>query len=152
MIYRSLDHNITLCLICKNLHLLGNQPKFEILNSLLYADCQSYLLLLADLFMAKKTAIICAHPFISIFKLRLSENFNPAAYCDIKGYALSFLQNLALLLTFFPCLILALHNVICIIWARQKRSTNLDLKYFILIKKQTFFNLLTWLRINNLLY
>ena len=129
------DNGIYLCLTCKKLFLLGNRPKFEILNGLSYADCQSYLLSLVDLFMTKKVVIAHAHPVISILKLKPSGTFNPAAYSGIKRYAVLLPQNPTPLLTLFPSPTLALHDVIRIIWARWGGPTNLDLRYFILVRK-----------------
>ena len=116
-----------LCFTCKKLFLLRNRPKFEILNNLLYADCHSYSLALADLSMAKKATIVCAHPVIFILKIRPSKTFNLVAYSGIKGYTVLFLQNLSFLLILFPFPTLALYDVIRIVWARRRRFINFDL-------------------------
>ncbi len=106
-------------------------------------DCQFYPPGLANLSMAEEAAIAYTHPIVSILKLRPSRAFNPVVYSHIKGHIVLLLQNLAPLLTLLPFPILALHDVICIVWAGQGRSTDLELRYFILVKKQTLLNALT---------
>lgn len=112
------DNGICFCLICEKLLLLRNQPKFGIFNSFFHVDYQSYLLVLADFSIVEEAAIICVYPILFILKLKLFEIFNPAAYSGIKGYAVLFSHNPALLLIFFPSPTLALHDIICIVWAR----------------------------------
>lgn len=104
------NDDIRLCLIYRKSLLLGNRPKFEIFNGLLCTDCQSYLLTLVDLSMAKKTAIACMHPVVSILKLRPSKTFNPATYSDIKRHVVFLPQNTALLLTLLPSPTLPLYD------------------------------------------
>ncbi len=115
-------------------------------------DCQSYPLVLADLSMVEEAAIARAHLFVSILKLRPSGAFNPTSYSRIKGHTVPLLQDLAPLLIILPSPSLALHDVIHIVWAGQGRPTDLDLQHFILVRKQTLLNALTWLQIHNLLY
>ncbi len=81
------DDNICLCLTCSRSLLLGNRPKFGILNGLLCVDCQSYPLALADLSMTEEAAIARAYPVVSILKLRPSGAFNLVVYSRIKGHA-----------------------------------------------------------------
>ncbi len=110
------DDNIHLCLICSRSILLGNRPKFGILNGFFCVDCQSYPPVIDDFSMAEKVAIACMYWVVFILKLRPSGAFNSATYFCIKGYAVLFLQNPALLLTPLSSQTLALHNVIHIIW------------------------------------
>ncbi len=109
------DNDIYLCLICSSLLSLDNQPKIEILNGFACMDCQSYPPVLANLFMTKKVTIACAHPVVSILKLRFSKAFNPAVYSCIKGHTVLLPQNPAPLLTLLPFPTLALYNVIRIV-------------------------------------
>ncbi len=146
------NNDIHLCLICSRSLSLGNRPKFGILNGLPRMDCQSYPPALADLSMAEEATIACAHPVVSILKLRPSRAFNPAAYSHIKGHIVLLPQNSAPLLTLLPSPTLALHDVIRIVWTGQGRSTDLDLQHFILVRKQTLLDALTWLQIHNPLY
>ncbi len=128
--------NIRLCpTYCRSL-LHGNRPKFGILNGLPRIECQSYPPVLADLSLAEEAAIACAHPIVSILKLRPSEAFNPAAYSCIKGHAVLLPQNPAPLLNLLPSPTLALHDVIRIVWVGQGRPTDSDLRHFILVRKQ----------------
>ncbi len=115
-------------------------------------DYQSYPPALADLSMAEEAAIARVHPVVSILKLRPSGAFNPAAYPRIKGHVVLPPQNPALLLTLLPSPTLALHDVIYIVWARQRCPTDLDLRHLILVRKESLLNAWTWLRINNPLY
>ena len=137
------NDGICLCLTCRKSLLLGNRPKFGILNGLFCTNYQSYLPTLVDLSMAKEITIARMHPVISILKLRPSKTFNPAAYSDIKMHVVFLPQNLALLLTLLPSLILAMYNVICIVWVGQERLTNINLQHFILVRKQTLLNMLS---------
>lgn len=146
------EGGIYLCFTCKKLLLLGNQPKFGILNGLPCIDCQSYPFVLADLFIPEKAFIAHIDPVVSILKLRPSGILNPAAYPSIKRHAVFLPQNPSLLLTFLPSPTLVLYDVIYIVWAGWGHFTNLDLRHFILVRKQTLLNTLTWLQINNLLY
>ncbi|MCJ1349551.1 hypothetical protein MMC31_007792 [Peltigera leucophlebia] len=146
------NNGIRLCLTCRNSLSLGNRLKFGILNSLPCVDCQSYPPALGNFSMAEEAANARVHPVMSILKLRPSGTFNPAAYSGIKGHAVFLLQNLTPLLTLLPSPTLALHDVIRIVWVGRGRSTNLDLRYCILVRKQALFNALTWLYINNPLY
>lgn len=116
--YAISNDNICLYLRCSRWLLFGNQPKFEIFNGFSYVDCQSYLLALADLSITQKATIICIYLVMHIPKLRFSEAFNLAVYSCIKRYAVFLLHNLASLLTILLSLILALYNVICIVWTR----------------------------------
>lgn len=109
------EDGIHLYFTCKKLFSLGNRPKFGILNGLPCANCQSYLLTLADLSMPKKVAIARALPIIFIFNLRPARTFNPAVYSGIKRHAIFLLQNPSPLLTFLLSPTLALHNIICIV-------------------------------------
>lgn len=102
--------------------------------------------------MAEEAAIARAHPVVSILKLRPSGAFNPAAYSCIKGHAVLLPQNPTPLLTLLPSPTLALHDIIRIVWAAQGCPADLDLQNFILMRKQTLLNSLTWLQINNPLY
>ncbi len=115
-------------------------------------DCQLYPLALVDLSMAEEAAIARTHPIVSILKLRPCGAFNPTAYSRIKDHMVLLPQNQAPLLTLLPSPTLALRDVICIVWARQGRSTDLDLQHFILVRKQTLLNALTWLQIHNPFY
>ncbi len=92
------------------------------------------------------------HPIVSIFKLRPSRTFNLTVYSCIKGHVVFLPYNPAFLLTLLPSLTLAVYDIIRIIWAEQGCSTDLDLWYFILVRKQTLLNVLAWLQINNVLY
>ena len=123
------------CFIYRKLVLLGNRLKFGILNGLPHVDCQSYPPVLADHSMAKEAIIVCAHPVISILKLRPSETFNPIVYSGIKEHIVLFPQNSSslLILLLFP--ILALHDIIRIVWAGRRRFTNLGLEHFIQVGK-----------------
>ncbi len=143
---------IRLCPTCCRSLLHGNRPKFRILNSLLYIECQSYLSVLADFFLVEEAAIARTHPVMSILKLRLSGAFNPATYSRIKGHAILFPQNPTPLLNLLPSPTLALHDVIRIVWVGQGRPTDSDLRHFILVRKQTLVDTLTWLQTNNSLY
>ncbi len=119
--------NIRLCpTFCRSL-LRGNRPKFRILSNFPRIKCQSYPPILADLSLAKEAAIACAHPVMSILKLRPFRVFNPATYSCIKGHAILFPQNPAPLLNLLPSPTLALHDVIHIVWAGQGRPTDFDL-------------------------
>ncbi len=137
------DNDICLYLTCSRLLLLENRPKFGIFNSLPHMDCQLYPLALADLSMAEEAAIACAYPVVSILKLRPFGVFNPAAYSYIKGHIVLLPQNPASLLTLFPSQTLALYDVIRLVRAGQGCPTDLDLQYFILVRKQTLLNALT---------
>lgn len=128
-------NDICFCPICCKLLLRENRPKFGILNDLSHIECQSYPPVLADLSLAKKAVIAYAHPVVSIFKLKLSGGFNPIAYSRIKSHAVLLPQNPAPLLNLLPFPTLALHNVIHIIWADQRRPTDSDLQHFILVRK-----------------
>lgn len=92
--------------------------------------------------MAEKAAIVCIYLVVFILKLWSFKIFNPVVYSDIKEHLVFLLQNLALLLTFFLFSSLALYNIMCIVWAKRKYFTNLDLQHFKLVKKQTLFNVL----------
>ncbi len=144
--------DIRLCPTHYRLLLRRNKPKFGILNSLPRIECQSYPLVLADLSLAKKAVITRAHPVVSSLKLRPSEVFNLVAYSRIKGHAILLPQNPAPLLNLLFSPTLVLHDVIRIFWAVQKRPTDSDLRHFILVRKQTLVDALTWLQTNNPLY
>ncbi len=143
---------IRLCPTCCKSLLRGNRPKFGILNGLPHIEYQSYLSVLADLSLTKEAAIARAHPIVSILKFRPFGAFNPAAYSRIKGHAVLLPQNLAPLLNLLPSPTLALHNVIRIVWVGQRRPTDFDLRHFILVRKQTLVDALTWSQTNNPLY
>lgn len=119
--------SIYLCLKCCKLLLRGNRPKCGIFNYLLCIEYQFYALVLVDLSLVKEAAITCAHPIVSIMKLKLSRGFDLAAYTYIKSHAIFLLQNLALLLNLLLSPTLELYNVIRIIWAGQERPTDSDL-------------------------
>lgn len=109
----------------------------------------SYLPSLANLSRVQEALIARAHPVVSILKLRPSEVFNPAAYICIKRYAVLLPQNLSFLLNllFFP--MLALHDVIRIVWVGRGHPTDTNPQKFILVRKKTLVNALTWLQTFN---
>lgn len=112
---------------CCRSFLHRNRPKFGIFNGFPHIEYQSYPLVLANLSLAKEAAIARAYPVVPILKLRPSEVFNPAANSRIKGYAVLFLQNPALLLNLLFSPTQALHNIICIVWVGKRRLTDFNL-------------------------
>ncbi len=102
--------------------------------------------------MAEEAAIAHAHPVISILKLRPNRGFNPAAYHVIKGHIVLLLQNPFPLLSLLPSPEIALHDLICVVWYKEGRPTDYDLRYFVQIKKQKILDALTWLHEHNPLY
>lgn len=110
------SNNIWLYSIYSTLFLYTNQPKFGIFNGFACMDCQSYSLVLVDLSITEKAAIMRIYLVVSILKLRLSGIFNPAAYNCIKKHTVFLLQNLSLLFNLFFSPLVALYNMICIVW------------------------------------
>lgn len=129
------DNNICLYFTCSRLLLLKNRPKLEIFNSLSRINCQSYALMLANLRMVKEATITYAHAVMSVLELRYFGAFNPAAYFCINGYIVLLPHNRVLFLTLFSSLTLALHDIICIVWTKERRFTDLKLRHFIHVRK-----------------
>lgn len=102
-------------LIYYKLLLYRNKPKFRILNSHFYIECQFYLYVLANFSLAKKVVITYTFLVVFILKLRLFGVLNLIVYTCIKGYIILFPQNLALLLNSLFSPNLVLYNIICIV-------------------------------------
>lgn len=77
--------------------------------------------------MAKEIGITYTYLVVSILKLRPFVVFNLIAYTYIKSHTVILPQNSDFLLNLLFFLILALHNIICIFWAGQRRITDFDL-------------------------
>ena len=78
--------------------------------------------------MAEEVAIAYTYLVVSILKLQSSRALNLAAYSLIKRYVVLLSQNLSPLLNLLFCLMLALHNMICIIWVGREYPTDTNLQ------------------------
>lgn len=78
--------------------------------------------------MAEEAAIACTYLVVSILKLQSSRALNLAVYSLIKGYVVPLSQNLSPLLNLLFCLMLALYNMICIIWVGWEYPTDTNLQ------------------------
>lgn len=70
--------------------------------------------------MAEEAVIACAHPVISILKLRPKDSFKSTVYYRIKEHTVLFSQNPSSVLTLLLSLKLAVYNLIYVVWYREK--------------------------------
>lgn len=102
--------------------------------------------------MVEKAVIACAHPIISILKLRPTGTSFSVSYQQVQGHAVVLPQNPGLLLTFRSFFSLMLHDVIQVVWAGKRSHTKADIRFFGQVRKIRILEALIWLRRNNPLY
>lgn len=140
-IYSSLDccgqdnTNLLFCkpCLCRTKEL--KPPKFGATNIVNVCTCQDYPGFLKDLTLVEEAVIACAHPVISIIKLRPSSTSLSASYHRICGHAVVLPQNPGPLLDLLPSNTLQLHDIIRVVWAGKRPHTLADIRSFGRIRK-----------------
>ena len=106
-------------------------PKYGSCNNLPWVNCQLYPVVFFCLSMAEEVVIACAHPIISILKLRPNGSLNLAAYHAINRHVILLPQNPSSLLTLLPSPEIELHDLICVVCGRNRQPTDYDLRHFV---------------------
>ena len=89
----STDNGFQFCKSCYCMIIEKKIPKFGSANCSNVLPCQKYPNILSDLTLVEEAFITCAHPVISIIKLRLSDSGSSALYYWIQGHTAMLPQN-----------------------------------------------------------
>lgn len=146
------DNGFQFCKSCYGMIIEKKIPKFGSANCINVSPCQKYPDILSDLTPVEEAFIACAHPVMSIIKLRPSGSGSSASYYRIRGHTVVLPQNPGPLLTILPSSTLAPHDVIRIAWASKRPHTPSDICSFARVRRIRVLKALRWLKANNPLY
>ena len=130
-----IEESYSFCSTCFNSIKKLKLPKFGPSNLVNTVPCQLYPEELEGLTFVEEVFIARAHPVISILKLQPSKSSIDVSYQRVRGHAVVLPQNPRPLLDLLPSDTLVLHDVIRIVWARDRPHTAADIQPFATVQR-----------------